>query len=62
MHTGLGYSTDRTKGWDVKAYMASQQDKDRQLEIVLGMILEELKRFNEVQSPAAVQGEAGLLL
>ena len=45
---GTGYSSYNHKGWDVKAYMAAQKEKDRQIEIVLEKILEELKKFRRM--------------
>lgn len=43
---GVGYSSYNQKGWDVKAYMAAQKEKDKQIEIVLKKIHEELKKLH----------------
>lgn len=31
MAKGVGYSNHQQKGWDVKAYMAAQKEKDKQV-------------------------------
>jgi hypothetical protein len=31
MAKGVGYSNYQHKGWDVKAYMAAQKEKDKQV-------------------------------
>ena len=49
MTSGVGYSTYNNKGWDVKAFMAAQQEKDKQIELVLDKILLELKRLHSAQ-------------
>ena len=37
-------------GWDVKAYMAAQNEKDRQIWMVLALIMEELKKFRRISA------------
>ena len=49
MAKGVGYSSYQQKGWDVKAYMAAQKEKDRQIEIVLAKIYQELKKLHGSQ-------------
>ncbi|XP_023334729.1 uncharacterized protein LOC111706168 [Eurytemora carolleeae] len=49
MAKGIGYSSYNNKGWDVKAFMAAQLEKDKQIELVLEKILLELKRIHIVQ-------------
>ena len=39
-----------TKGWDVKAFQAAQQEKDKQIRLVLENILLELKRLHTAQA------------
>eukprot|EP00094_Tigriopus_californicus_P005176 TCALIF_04990-PA protein Name:"Similar to ubc-17 Probable ubiquitin-conjugating enzyme protein 17 (Caenorhabditis elegans)" AED:0.09 eAED:0.08 QI:0/0.71/0.5/0.87/1/1/8/33/1115 len=46
MAKGVGYSRYQQKGWDVKAYMAAQREKDKQIELVLGKIHQELKKLH----------------
>ena len=46
----MGYSTLSTKGWDVKAFQAAQAEKDRQIELVLERILQELKKLHTAQA------------
>ena len=46
MAKGVGYSNYLQKGWDVKAYMAAQKEKDKQIELVLGKIYQELKKLH----------------
>ncbi len=46
MAKGTGYSSYQQKGWDVKAYMAAQKEKDKQIELVLGKIHQELKKLH----------------
>ena len=53
MAKGVGYSSYQQKGWDVKAYMAAQKEKDKQIELVLGKIHLELKKLHGQQSFAA---------
>jgi len=50
---GVGYSNYQNKGWDIKAYMAAQKEKDKQIQIVLEKICFELKKLH---STTAVQG------
>ena len=50
MAKGVGYSSYQQKGWDVKAYMAAQKEKDKQIELVLGKIHLELKKLHGQQS------------
>ena len=52
MAKGVGYSSYQQKGWDVKAYMAAQKEKDKQIELVLGKIHVELKKLHGFQSLA----------
>ena len=33
MAKGVGYSSYQQKGWDVKAYVAAQKEKDKQIEL-----------------------------
>ena len=47
---GTGYSNYSQKGWDVKAYMAAQQEKDRQIKLVLEKILVELQKLHTMTS------------
>jgi len=67
MAKGVGYSTHKNKGWDVKAFKAAQQEKDRQIELVLEKILQELKRpvtaqysTERIQSEGAAASTSGL--
>ena len=53
MAKGVGYSSYQQKGWDVKAYMAAQKEKDKQIELVLGKIHVELKKLHGYQSFAS---------
>ena len=46
MAKGVGYSSYQQKGWDVKAYMAAQKEKDKQIELVLAKIYHELKKLH----------------
>ena len=46
MAKGVGYSSYQQKGWDVKAYMAAQKEKDKQIELVLEKIYQELKKLH----------------
>ena len=46
MAKGVGYSSYQQKGWDVKAYMAAQKEKDKQIELVLAKIHLELKKLH----------------
>jgi len=50
---GTGYSSYQHKGWDVKAYMAAQREKDKQIQLVLEKICSELKRLHSITT---VQG------
>jgi len=50
---GTGYSSYQHKGWDVKAYMAAQKEKDKQIQLVLEKICSELKRLHSITT---VQG------
>lgn len=52
MAKGVGYSRYQQKGWDVKAYMAAQREKDKQIELVLGKIHQELKRLHGSYPPS----------
>jgi len=47
---GTGYSNWNHQGWDVKAYMAAQNEKDRQIWMVLALIMEELKKFRRISA------------
>jgi len=47
---GTGYSSWNHQGWDVKAYMAAQNEKDRQIWMVLALIMEELKKFRRISA------------
>merc|ERR1712198_48703 len=47
---GTGYSNWNHQGWDVKAYMAAQKEKDRQIWMVLALIMEELKKFRRISA------------
>jgi hypothetical protein len=38
MAKGIGYSSYQQKGWDVKAFMAAQKEKDKQIELVLAKV------------------------
>lgn len=49
MAKGVGYSSYQQKGWDVKAYMAAQKEKDKQIELVLAKILQELTKLHGTQ-------------
>ena len=42
---GTGYSSYQNKGWDVKAYMAAQKEKEKQIQLVLENICSELKKI-----------------
>ncbi len=55
MAKGTGYSSCQQKGWDPKAYIAAQKEKDRQIELVLGKIQHELKKLHG----SGGQGERG---
>ncbi len=46
MAKGVGYSSYQQKGWDPKAYMAAQREKDKQIELVLGKIYQELRKLH----------------
>lgn len=46
MAKGVGYSNYQHKGWDVKAYMAAQNEKDKQIQLVLDKIFAELKKLH----------------
>jgi len=46
MAKGVGYSNYQHKGWDVKAYMAAQNEKDKQIQLVLDKIYAELKKLH----------------
>ena len=46
MAKGVGYSSYQQKGWDVKAYMAAQKEKDKQIMLVLDKIYNELKKLH----------------
>ena len=46
MAKGVGYSSYQQKGWDVKAYMAAQKEKDKQIELVLDKIYQELRKLH----------------
>ena len=37
MAKGVGYSSYQQKGWDVKAYLAAQKEKDKQIELLKTM-------------------------
>jgi len=50
---GTGYSSYQNKGWDVKAYMAAQKEKDKQIQLVLEKICSELKKLHSITT---VQG------
>lgn len=50
MAKGVGYSSYQQKGWDVKAYMAAQKEKDKQIELVLAKIHVELKKLQQSHS------------
>ena len=41
---GTGYSSAFHKGWDINAYLAAQREKDKQIEHVLQIILQELRK------------------
>ncbi|XP_049832640.1 baculoviral IAP repeat-containing protein 6-like [Schistocerca gregaria] len=41
---GTGYSSSTQSGWDVKAYLAAQKEKDHQIELVLRGILREIEK------------------
>ena len=43
---GTGYSTYSQPGWDMPAFMAAQQENDRQIQIVLEKILVELRKLH----------------
>jgi len=49
MAKGTGYSSYQQKGWDVKAYMAAQKEKDKQIVLVLGKIHQELRKLHGSQ-------------
>ena len=53
MAKGIGYSSYQQKGWDVKAYMAAQKEKDKQIELVLAKIHVELKKLQQSHSLVA---------
>ncbi len=53
MAKGVGYSSYQQKGWDVKAYMAAQKEKDKQIELVLAKIHVELKKLQQSHSMSA---------
>ena len=36
------------KGWDVKAYMAAQKEKDKQIQLVFEKICSELKKLHSI--------------
>lgn len=55
MAKGVGYSSYQQKGWDVKAYMAAQKEKDKQIELVLEKIQQELKRLHGSQQVRFIQ-------
>lgn len=63
MAKGVGYSSYQQKGWDVKAYMAAQKEKDNQIELVLEKIYQELKKLhgshqmNQRNLPDVITGE-----
>lgn len=42
---GTGYSSATQSGWDVKAYLAAQKEKDHQIELVLTEILHEIEKI-----------------
>ena len=46
MAKGVGYSSYNHKGWDINAYLAAKQEKDKQIELVLSNIIVELKRLH----------------
>ena len=50
MAKGVGYSSYQQKGWDVKAYLAAQKEKDKQIELVLGKIYHELRKLHVNQN------------
>ena len=50
MAKGVGYSSYQQKGWDVKAYLAAQKEKDKQIELVLGKIYHELRKLHVNQT------------
>jgi len=43
---GVGYSTYKHKGWDLKHHLAAMKEKDKQIQIVLEKICSELKRLH----------------
>ena len=46
MAKGVGYSSFMAKGWDTKAYLALQKEKDKQLVSVLSDVISELKKYS----------------
>ena len=62
----MGYSNYQHKGWDVKAYMAAQNEKDKQIQLVLDKIYAELKKLHSVNQavvrnlPDLLEGATGL--
>jgi hypothetical protein len=58
----VGYSTHSNKGWDVKAFQAAQAEKDRQIELVLERILQELKKLHTAQVAAGCNNLPDLLV
>ncbi len=58
MAKGTGYSSYQQKGWDPKAYMAAQREKDKQIELVLGKIHQELRKLHGPGQERSQGGEA----
>ncbi len=61
MAKGVGYSRYQQKGWDVKAYMLAQKEKDKQIELVLGDIHLELKKLHGAGGAQNLGGKASNL-
>jgi len=64
---GTGYTSyqNKGKGWDVKAYMAAQKEKDKQIQLVLEKICSELKKLHSITTvqtrnlPDLIMGATG---
>ena len=61
MAKGVGYSNSSMKGWDIQAYLAAQDEKDKQTELVLVNIIGELKRLQNVLNSDKKVSELGLI-
>lgn len=59
---GTGYSNYKQKGWDVGKYMAAQKEKDKQIELVLEKIYQELRKLHGAQQVVPVSNISFIIL